>query len=102
MSWGIDFKADVYLDRQDYGENPIQVQDRIDELSKDLADVKSQIKMFASANPKDITPEEWKEESIRFVNNQIDGLLEQYNEYHTLRGNLYLYLDYLKSEHHTS
>lgn len=98
MSWGVDFKADIFLSRQNYEENPVLVQDRIDELSRELTDIEARIKMFASANPNDIAPEEWKEEKIRFISNQIDELLEQHKECHTLRDNLYLYLDYLNKK----
>jgi hypothetical protein len=97
MSYGIDFKADVYLSRQDYGENPILVQDKIDELSHDMNEIIVRLKMYASATIKDIVPEEWMDDSITWLNNQMDELIEQYNEYHTLRDNLYLYLNYLNS-----
>ena len=34
MSYGIEFTADIFLLRQDYGENVYRVQDEIDELKK--------------------------------------------------------------------
>ena len=34
MSWGIDFTADIFLSRQDYGENIYRVQDEINDLKK--------------------------------------------------------------------
>jgi len=98
MSWGIDFKADVYLARQDYGENQFQVQDKIDELKKDLTDIEAKLKMFASANPKDIVPDDWKEEKIRWISKEVDELMENYRECSSLVDKLYLYHDYLNSK----
>ena len=96
MSWGLEFKTNIYLSRQDYGENIAQVQDKIDEIEKYIQNIQNQINMFASANPKDITPKDWEEESIRWINNEIDGLIDQLHEYIVQQYQLELYKEYLE------
>lgn len=43
MSYGIEFTANIFLSRQDYGENVYRVQDEIDELKKYSADLKERM-----------------------------------------------------------
>ena len=38
--------------------------------------------MFASANPKDIVPKEWEDESINYLNNNIQELVEDFTNIH--------------------
>lgn len=97
MGWGIQFKSDIYLSRQEYVTKQ-EVQDKIDELNKDIDSYKNQIKMFASSNPKDIIPDDWKDEPIRWINNQIEELFLLIDEYTVDNYKLQLYLDYLNEQ----
>lgn len=96
MVWGIEFKSDIYLSREDYDENIELVQDEINNLEKSIQYIQKQINMFASSNPKDIIPKDWKEEPIRWINNEIDELIEQLCEHNIHQYKLNLYKDYLK------
>ena len=93
MSWGIDFKADIFLSRQSY-DNKLQVDDRIRELNEDIKELESEIKMYASATPKDIITEE-TDSVISSINRNLDDVLERYNEYLLDMYRLQLYLEYL-------
>lgn len=97
MGWGIDFKADIFLNRISI-ENMYQLEDIIEEKKKELLMCKEQIMMFTSSTPKDIIPEEWKEEPIRFLQNEVDSILEDYNENMNLLRDLYYYKEYLENK----
>lgn len=96
MSWGIDFKADIYLDKQDYQENMYQVIDTIEEYEKDIVNYEKSILIHCAANLKDIVPEEWKDDSAIWLNNTIT---EMVNEIQTISKDIYklkLYKKYLE------
>lgn len=90
--WGIDFKTDIFLKKQDYQENTYQVIDEIAEHEEDIANYEKSILIHCAANLKDIVPEEWKDDSIIWLNNTITEIL---NEIKTLSKEL-LKLEYYK------
>jgi predicted DNA-binding protein YlxM (UPF0122 family) len=94
MSWGIYFKPEIYLSRQSYSSKG-EVEDRINEINKEINNCEAELKMFASANPKDIVPPDSIEEQIFWLNDQINGSLDVYKELLADRHNLELYLEYL-------
>ena len=49
----------------------------IQEKENDVINCTTQLKMYASSNPKDIVPAEWNEEPIRWLNNQIEDLVSE-------------------------
>jgi hypothetical protein len=95
MGWGISFNTKVYLSRQDYQENVELVQYKIDELNKSIESYKSKLKMYASATVRDIIPTEWIDEPIRWVEDQIDTIIECYDEDFALLKNLLAYKEHL-------
>jgi len=94
MGWGTSFNTDIYLSRMTFTDVN-DVNDKIYENRKYIKDLLSQIKMFGSANPKDIIPEDWKEEPMRWISNEIDSLMEQILDYENENLRLGLYADYL-------
>lgn len=38
--------------------------------------------MLVSSNPRDIVPDEWKEESINYLWGEVDNLMNEYTTYH--------------------
>lgn len=95
MGYGIDFKADIYLNRISI-ENKYQLEDMVQEKEKELITYKEQIMMFVSSNPKDIIPDDWKDEPIRFLQNEVDQIFEGYDENMNLLKDLYYYKEYLE------
>lgn len=97
MTWGTDFTADIFLIREEY-QNVVQLDDAITEIDADIKKYETQINMFASATPKDIIPEDWTEEPIRWIADQIFLIITEYNELIIRRYNLELYKEYLQKD----
>jgi hypothetical protein len=97
MGWGIYFNTQVYLSRMSFSDID-DVNRKIEENNRSIKDLSCQIKMMGSANPKDIIPDEWKEEPIRWISNEIDSLLELIGDFERENARLYLYVDYLESD----
>lgn len=101
MSWGIDFTADIFLSRQDYGENVYRVQDEIDNLKKHCADIKERMLMLV-AGGKDMvyTKDSGDNEcdSVDVLHNKFTNMLNLYDEYKSNLYDLYLYKDYLEEK----
>ena len=98
MSWGTDFKLNVFLSHQIY-QNKLDVEDKIKELEDDVNVATASLKMYISSSPKDIVPNEMIDDE----NGRIDWLIEQTSYYFdTIRENtiqiyqLGLYLQYLE------
>lgn len=92
MSWGTDFTTDIFLSHLTFN-NKWEVEELIKEKEMYLSTIKEQVAMFVSSNPKDIIPKEWEDEPIRFLQNQINELFNDYDEEHSILLNLYKYLE---------
>lgn len=97
MGWGTDFTADVFLNKMTF-ENKYQVKEKIEEITEELVSDKQSLYMYASANPKDLIPEDWKNESIAFIQIKVDELLQRIEENYRLLVKLELYLETLENE----
>lgn len=97
MGWGTSFKTDIYLSRIIFN-NKIELEDKIKENKEYISKLIQKLKMFASANPKDIIDLEWKEEPINWISNQIDNLMESIEEFSYENYRLELYLDYINDK----
>ena len=96
MGWGIDFKADIFLYKQNYQENVYQVIDAIDEYEKDIANYEKSILIHCATNLKDIVPEEWKDDSVVWLNNIITEMLNEIQTLSKEKLKLELYKKYLE------
>lgn len=94
MSWGTEFKTDIYLSRQSYS-SKYEVEEEMEKIENSIKDVENRIKMYVSSNPKDIIPDDWNEEPISWLNNNITEEFELYSECLIDRYKLNLYLKYL-------
>ena len=95
MGWGIEFNADIYLSRQVFN-SKTEVEEKIEEIVQYINNSKSMLMMFASSTPKDIIPEEWEENPLDWINNQINEILDTLQEDMIKTYNLRLYLEYLE------
>lgn len=95
MGWGTDFKADIFLNRIVIN-NDSELDDLIRETEYDLNEIKTRLNMYVASNPKDITPDEWKEESLRFLHTNVTELIDELQEKTVLHYNLRLYKQYLE------
>jgi len=74
MGYGTSFKTEVYLNRQLFS-HLLEVEDRVEDRRLQIEDAKRRLLMFASANVRDIVPDDWKEEPINWVNNHVVDLV---------------------------
>lgn len=81
MGWGTTFNCDIFLSKEDITSKE-QLQSLIEDKELLLTEIKQKLAMFASANPKDIVPDEWKDESINYLNNNIEELMEDFSNIH--------------------
>lgn len=97
MSWGIDFSADIFLSHISISSEG-ELDDLIKEKEQDIVRYKEAILMYVSSSPREITPEDWKEESINFLQNQVNTIFVDYDETMNLLKDLYYYKEYLGSK----
>lgn len=95
MSWGTTFNTEIYLNRQEY-KNVFAVEEQIEELEDSIQTSEQRILMFAASNIKDVTPQEWENEPIQYVNNEVKELLDLIKQEHEQLLYLQLYLVTLK------
>lgn len=101
MSFGVDFTADIFLSRQDYGENIYRVQDEIDHIKKQCQDLKEQMLMLVAGgksmvNTKDSGDNEC--DAVDVLHNKFTDMLNLYDEYKSNLYDLYLYKEYLEDK----
>jgi chaperone required for assembly of F1-ATPase len=95
MSFGTEFKADIYISRKVFT-SIAEVQDYRDELKEEIVRYKSRLLMYVASNPKDIIPDEWKEEPIRWLQDESLELLSVIEENLNLLFKIDHLLEYLK------
>lgn len=105
MSWGIDFTADIFLSRQDYGESIYRVQDEINDVEKDIQSIKERMLMMAiggvnSVNTKDFEGNDC--DLVDVIHSKFCELVDHYNERQSHLYDLLLYKEYLENEQKTN
>ena len=96
MGWGTDFTADIFLSKIVF-ENEYQLQSKIEETESEISSVVEMLMMYACSNPKDILPEEWKDDGVSFVHAKVKELIDEYR--HLIR--LYTDLNHYKEDETT-
>lgn len=81
MSWGTTFNCDIFLIRQRFN-NYSELESAIEEKEDDIRRIEGILKMYASSNPHDIVPEEWRENPIDYLHGEISSRLAELSEYH--------------------
>lgn len=101
MSWGIDFTADIFLSRQDYGENIYRVQDEIDNVKKNIQSLKERMLMMAMSGVNSVCTKDCEGNDcdvVDVVHSKFCELLQYYDEEQTQLYDLLLYKEYLEKE----
>lgn len=101
MSYGIEFTADIFLLRQDYGENVYRVQDEIDELKKCCTDLKERMLMLVAGGKDMISTKDCEGnecDAVDVLHLKFKEMLELYDEYKSKLYDLYLYKEYLENK----
>jgi len=100
MSYGTDFKADIYISRKIFTSLD-EVQEYRDELENDIINDKAKVLMYVSSTPKDIIPDDWKDEPIRWLQNQLIEHLTNIEENLNLLFKIDHYIEYLEENNIT-
>lgn len=100
MSWGIDFTADIFLPRQDYGENVYAVQEEIDSLMQQNQSLKERMMMMvtggvSSVYTKDVEGDEC--DPVDVLHTKFSELLAMFDENNTRIIDLGYYKQYLEN-----
>jgi hypothetical protein len=77
MGWGTDFTAEIFLNREVFSSNS-DLEYKIEELKQFIENHKKEISMYVSANPKDIIPDDWKEDGLNFLIFKLKEIFENY------------------------
>lgn len=97
MGWGVDFTVDVFLSKETYG-TQLELEDVIKEAEEYQQKMINRVMMLVSSNPKDIVPEEWRDQPIDFLHTEIDNLMGEILEQERLLVKRYMYLEYVKEK----
>lgn len=97
MGWGTSFLKSIYLDRQTYT-SVYQVEDEIQEIESEIERIKSRIKMYASANIKDLVSIELDDDPILTTEIKLEELFNEYQENLNKLKDLIYYKEYLKEK----
>ena len=96
MGWGTSFKQEIYLNRVIF-DDISDVQDAIKDKELSIADAEKRMLMFASSNIKDVVPDEWKDEPINYIHNQVSALIEEMMSDHLDLLNLRSFFSYVEN-----
>lgn len=79
MVWGTDFTTSVFIART-HLENQYQIQDAIDECEKEIERATQYLAMLCSSTPKDIVSDEFKDDVVIWLQNQIEEQISSIRE----------------------
>jgi predicted RNase H-like nuclease (RuvC/YqgF family) len=97
MGYGIQFKPDIFIPRLTLS-TVSELKDKIEETEEYIEDIQRRLLMWASSNPRDVIPEDWKNEPINFIRNEVSELIDFLLEESTNLHNLKTLLEYVKTE----
>ena len=92
MGWGAEFDTTVFISHLNVN-NVEHAKELIEDEKANIESAISQLKMFAAANTNDIVPEDWSEQKIAFIAQEIDEIMEGISDSQTLIVKLQLYVD---------
>ena len=94
MSWGTEFKTDIFLRSLTF-QSKGMLTDAIAEKEADITNIESHIKMWASATPKDVCIDR-SDDVIGFIASEVEILMGEYRNTVILLTDLKRYLEYVE------
>lgn len=79
MSWGTDFKADLFI-RNIIVKTKEEADYRLEDVISDNQDIVSKIKMMVAARPTDLVDKSEGDDVIDTLSYKVDELLEEYRD----------------------
>ena len=95
MSWGTEFPIDIFLSHMTF-KSKGELTDAIEEKEKDIANIESHIKMWASATPKDVFITNDDGSLLSAISFEVNEILAEYKETVFSLKDLYRYLEYIE------
>lgn len=100
MSWGIDFTADIFLPRQNYGENVYAVQEEIDSLVRQNQGLKERMMMMVTGGVSSVYTKDMDDnecDPVDILHTKFSDLLAMFDENNTRIIDLGYYKQYLEN-----
>ncbi len=79
MGWGTTFTPEIYLNRLSF-DTKYDLEQEIEDIKDCLSNIEKRILMISAARPEDICGEEFKDEPLSAIQNEVTNLLEEYQE----------------------
>jgi hypothetical protein len=85
----ISIRREIFISEEDLIE-------RIHFYEEQLNNCRAKLVALTASNPRDIIPEEWKDQSIDYLFNKVSDILSELEEYTVLLFKCEMFLDYLR------
>ena len=95
MSYGTDFKADIFLNRKNY-RSIQEIEEAIEDIEVDKQNWLTNLNMLAIANIRDIVPTDWNSDPILWLNIELKSIYEGLETAISDLVKLRYYLEYAK------
>ena len=101
MGHGIHFNTQIFLNRIEF-HSEYEIIDKKNELEESINRSKGLLKMLSSSNPRDVVPEDWKDDPLNWIATNVDDLINSIQEESILLYQLSLYLDVYNEHKNTN
>ena len=79
MGWGTTFSPEIYLSKATF-DSKWEIEDYIKDKETSINFIRNKLLIFAASSPKDICPDEWKEDIVSYLTNELRDLLDLLEE----------------------
>jgi hypothetical protein len=100
MGWGIKLNTDIYYSKVDF-KSKEDVQKRIDTIEESINSIKTRLTKYVfMTEPHKFIPEEYKDDVIGFLNEEVEDLLSTMEELIWEQTRLYILVESWDAAHH--
>ncbi len=79
MGWGTTFSPEIYLSKVTF-DSKWEIEDYIKDKETSINFIRNKLLIFAASSPKDICPDEWKDDIVSYLTNELRDLLDLLEE----------------------
>lgn len=79
MNYGTTFNSDIYIPNMTFN-NIYSIEHQIEIEEKTIGDIKNKICIMVGSDISKLIPEDWEEDPICWISNEIEDLFEKYDE----------------------
>jgi hypothetical protein len=95
MGWGTEFTTNIFINKTVF-RSLLELNTEIENINIDNSNYKKELAMLVAATPRDIVPDEWKDEPITWLGNRVDYLIESIIENELLLKKINLFKEHLE------